>query len=469
MTLVDCISEEFSGVSLGDERLDRRLRQLASAAATAPAASFPVMAQGDAALEATYRFFGNERVEAEEILRPHIRQTSKRAAMVSQIVVAHDTTEFNFGKSSRKDLGRVGQGKSFGFYAHVALVVSATEQREPLGVIGQSVHQRTGGKGKRGHKALQSSGDNESRRWHVLVNDVEDRIGELRPIHVMDREADSYALMANLVAEKRRFVIRMASDKRRLDTGERVCDQLLSAALRAKREVPISSRRSSSMPSYRKHFPPRIARPAQLEIRAERVTIKRPASANKSRAKTISLNVVHVIEPQPPEGEPAVEWRLWTSESVELEEDVLAIVDAYRSRWRIEEYFKALKSGCAMEKRQLETHEGLVRTLALFTPIAWRLLLLRTIAHRDDNSPGSSVLTKQLLVCLRFALEKSGNKPLPESPTACETMWALARLGGHLKRNGPPGWITLGRGLDKLLNVELGYLLAVESGHFEEK
>ena len=81
--------------------------------------------------------------------------------------MAHDTTEFNFGKTPRKDLGRVGQGKSFGFYAHVALAIEADAHRTPLGVVGLGIHRRTGGKGQRGHKALQTSGDNEFRALNV--------------------------------------------------------------------------------------------------------------------------------------------------------------------------------------------------------------------------------------------------------------------------------------------------------------
>jgi hypothetical protein len=160
--------------------------------------------------------------------------------------------------------------------------------------------------------------------------------------------------------------------------------------------------------------------------------------------------------------EPAVEWRLWTSEPIESPEDVFAVVDAYRARWRIEEYFKALKTGCAIEKRQIETHEGLVRVLALFAPIAWRLLLLRTTAHRADEANATTVLTNRQLTCLRLSLKKLGKQALPNAPSAIEAMLALARLGGHLKRNGLPGWQTLGRGFDKLLTVEMGFALAFE-------
>jgi len=61
---------------------------------------------------------------------------------------------------------------------------------------------------------------------------------------------------------------------------------------------------------------------------------------------------------------------LFTSEVVERLEDATAVVDHYRARWIIEEYFKALKTGCGFEKRQLTSLLGLLRALALF--IRWR-------------------------------------------------------------------------------------------------
>ena len=65
-----------------------------------------------------------------------------------------------------------------------------------------------------------------------------------------------------------------------------------------------------------------------------------------------------------------IEWMLVTSAAVQTVEDATAVVDHSRARWLIEDYFKALKTGCAFEKRQLTTFDGLVRALAIF--VRWR-------------------------------------------------------------------------------------------------
>lgn len=453
---------EYEGGQLGDARLDRRLVSLAPVLASEPDASFPAVTGDDAELEATYRFLSNDRVTPEGILGPHMRCTVARASECERVVVAHDTTEFNFGRSARKDLGRVGQGKSHGFYAHYGLVVRGDETREPLGVLSLLIHARDGSKGRRGHRVLQTDPHNESRRWLSSVEATETALRpHVAPLHVMDREADSYALMADLIRGGMRFVIRMASAKRRIGEQERtVGDALQGAAVVVEREVQLTARARSELPSYRKHFPERDARLAVLHVSSVRVTVLRPASSSHCPDQRLTLHAVRVFEPNPPTGQPAVEWRLWTTEPIDTAEQLLAIVDAYRCRWRVEELFKALKTGCAIESRQLESTRALVNALALYTPIAWRLLHLRSWARDAPDMPATRVLSRSQLTCLRAALRKLNRPELPPNPTVHDALLGVAALGGHIKNNGPPGWIVLGRGLDKLLTIELGFLLA---------
>ena len=167
----------------------------------------------------------------------------------------------------------------------------------------------------------------------------------------------------------------------------------------------------------------------------------------------LTINVVRVWEANPPPGESPIEWKLLTSEPIESPEDVEEIVDKYRRRWLIEEYFKALKTGCAFEKRQLESLSALEKALAIFLPIAWRLLLLRDLSRAVPTAPASFLLTSTQLEILKALAEK----PLTDEPSMEDVAYAIARLGGHLKRNGPPGWQTLGHGFRNLLQAEVGW------------
>jgi hypothetical protein len=186
------------------------------------------------------------------------------------------------------------------------------------------------------------------------------------------------------------------------------------------------------------------------------LTLQRPNYGGAALPKWLPVNVVHVLETDPPEGEKPVEWTLLTTEPIETERDVLAVVDYYRARWTIEEYFKALKQGCAVEKRQLETYETLSKALAIFVPIAWKLLEVRTLARTAPALPATEVLTPTQLQVLNAC----GPIELPATPTVQDALLAVAKLGGHIKNNGQPGWQVLGRGFEQLITLEAGWLAA---------
>jgi len=455
------VAEEYLGAKLGDARLDARLVSSAEMMSAKPDSSFPKAAANDAELEATYRFLNNERVSPSAILAPHVRQTVRRASACETVVVAHDTTEFSFGASRRSDLGPVAQGESYGFFGHFALAVEASEARTPLGVVAHEMLRREVKKKTAAKKTKKADPSNEFHRWGRVVEEAQTTLAAVHPIHVMDREADSYDLMARLADAGTRFVIRLSQSTRRVATEPVSVGEILERAhTKAHRDVPITARARSPLPTQRKRYPQRDARNAHLEMSATTVTVMRPHSSEANQPKSLTLNVVRVFEPKPPEGESPVEWRLWTTEPVNTEAEILAVVDAYRCRWRIEEFFKALKTGCAVEKRQLESYRGLVNTVALMAPVAWRLLRLRTLARDQGHLPATHALTPRQLLCLAAALRKRGRPPLPESPSVRDAMLGVAGLGGHIRNNGEPGWIVLGRGLDDLLLIELGFLLA---------
>src|SRR5258708_29429099 len=131
MNLNGQLSDELSSAEFGDRRLTRRLCTLAETMLAAPDKSFPMASGEDAALEGTYRFLNNESVTPKQILAPHWRATAVRCSALTTVLVAHDTTEFNFGVFERDGLGIVAQGKSYGFYGHFSLALAPTS-REPL-------------------------------------------------------------------------------------------------------------------------------------------------------------------------------------------------------------------------------------------------------------------------------------------------------------------------------------------------
>jgi hypothetical protein len=444
---------EFGLAQFGDERLSARVQTIAGAVVRQPEKSLPQQNGNAAAREATYRFLGSERVTPEQILAPHVAATVARCRERKRVVVAHDTTEFAF--AGRDQLGYL-SGTMRGFIAHFALAIAFEKNREPLGVLHIEPIVRDG-EPKQGKRTKPGDPTNESLRWNRTAAAAHLLLGEIDAIHVYDREADNYSLMVEMVARGQQFVVRASHDR---SAEEGMLSELLEGAtVQAHRTVMLSKRGQRSSARAAKRHPARSGREAKLQISSRSVTLRANSKTAREMSSTLKLNLVRVFEVDVPEGEPAVEWRLWTALPVANGEDLLTIVDAYRARWVIEEYFKALKTGCAYEQRQLESRHSLLNALAIFAPVAWLLLRLRSLARSAGDEPQHSLSAPQM-ICLRFILKRLQQFEMPADPTEQQTLSALARLGGHITSNGDPGWLVLGRGLDTVLSAELGYMAA---------
>ena len=148
-----------------------------------------------------------------------------------------------------------------------------------------------------------------------------------------------------------------------------------------------------------------------------------------------------------PAGCEPVEWILLTTERIATADDLATVVDIYRCRWLIEEFFKAVKTGCGYEKAQLESFDALLRYLAMLVPVAWQLLLLRSMRIDQPDAPASTFLTQNQLRVLRAL----SDRPLERSLSTAAALAAIAQLGGHIRANGPPGCIVLWRGMRQVL------------------
>ncbi|MBL8609031.1 MAG: IS4 family transposase [Myxococcales bacterium] len=442
--MAESIRVEFEGAKFGDRRLAVRLVDLVERLEWSPALAFPKIFEDPSQLEALYRFLNNDKVSLRGVLGPHRQATVKRCRS-GDVLILHDTTNFVFS-TDRKNMGRTRTKGSNGFFMHTSLAV--TPERDVHGVLAVETWTRqepskTDAGGKRpSTREVRKDPNRESLRWLRGVEASADVSG----IHVMDREGDNYDLLAGMMAGQHRFIVRSCHD--RTIAGERSLHEVLARKpVLLKREVHLGARAGRKIASK---LPPRSERDAQLSVRAGEVTLMRPDPG--TGPKTLPINLVMVTEPRPPVEEEPVEWFLLTSEPIDTVEQIEAIVDGYRTRWVIEEYFKALKSGCQVERRQLESYDAMLVALGMFVPIAVRLLNVRTQARLRPTEP-STLLTPTELRVLSFKTKRT----LSTSSTNLEIEDALARLGGHQKSNGRPGWSTLGHALQKLMMLAEGW------------
>lgn len=447
---VEALASEVSCSTFADERLNKRLEALVLGLAEHPDRSLPRVFDS-AGLEGAYRFFSNPRVVPDEILSSHFEATRARCQHEKEFLVIHDTTQFSYRvDGERRGLGRLRKSNQ-SFFAHLSLAMSADGTRRPLGVAAL----------KSWVRGSTRSGI-EYQRWEQQLKLTSTRLdGAEKAIHVMDREADDYEMFAELKRGGHRFVIRCLYNRwTERDSGdEKLRDILARTDCSVERAAQLSRRRPKRSATMARIHPARAARSAKLCIAVTTVNLKRPSTRRKHSnpaPAVVSLNVVRVWEPNPPVGADPIEWILYTNESISTPERALAIVDHYRARWVIEEYFKAIKTGCAYEKRQLQDYDSLVNALAVFAPIAYRLLLIRSEAKRNPDASATAALEPDQIDVLRTL----GRSPLGPSPTVRDVFLAIAALGGHIKYSGDPGWLTLSRGYEKLATLTEGWVAA---------
>lgn len=445
--------DELATLDLGDTRRSTRALKVIAALQARPDASYPDTFDEEKELEGFYRLLANEAVTTEATLSPHIEGTKARAAESDCVLAIHDSTDVVHGSGKgREDFYKI--GSHYGYVAHVSFVVD-WPSRVPLGPVHLECVEREEGETTKPatDREVWSDPNKESLRWVRGVKSAGGRLGN-RAIHVMDREGDNYELLARFAPH--RFVVRSAYNRRVYDAAG-APTLLLTVGDRAELQFcrkPGVAARTNTGRKEAKH-PSRDARAAKLAVSAAAVRLRRPHALPAEcedgfkLPADIAVNVVFVREVDAPEGEAPIEWTLYTTEPIDTPEAIARVVDIYRTRWMIEEFFKALKTGCAFNTRQLESLKTSQTALALTLPVAWRLLLLRALDRTDPAAPATAVLSPFEIVILAALTSRPPSNPR----TVAEVTKALARLGGHLKSNGAPGWMVLGRGLRKLISA----------------
>jgi Transposase Tn5 dimerisation domain len=151
-----------------------------------------------------------------------------------------------------------------------------------------------------------------------------------------------------------------------------------------------------------------------------------------------------------------LEWLLLSDARVESFPQALTCVLQYATRWVIEDYHKALKSGLGAERLQLQTAGALMAAIAIMSVVALRLLDLRERVRLTPMAAAEEAgLAPLELEVLRLQADH-------ELTTVRDVALAIGRLGGHLNRpgDGMPGWQTLWRGMTTLRILVEGARLA---------
>lgn len=442
----------FGECELGDPRRTRRLIKIAVQVAARPDGSTPEQTESWGDCKAAYRLFDQDDVTFDEITRPHTEQTRASCRPGDVKLIINDTTEIDFGHGRRAaGLGPTGNGFGRGFFLHSALMVNAADGRVD-GLAGQILfHRQPKPKRRAAKNTRRRSANRESVVWGNLVDRVGAAPADVKWVHVNDRGSDDFEVFCRIQAQGNSCVIRAARLNRWLEKpdGTRV---RLDAWLK---ELPSHETRTLEIPA--KGDQP--ARTATLELRFTEVRMRLPKVLTPwlrehRPTEPLRLWVVELREIEPPAGVTPLRWVLYTFERVTTAVAANTVIAWYERRPTIEDYHKALKTGCGVERRYYETSPRLERVTGLLSVVAVRLLQLKTAAVETPDRPASEVAPVQWVELV----QQMRHQPVNPAMTIRQFLRAVAGLGGHLGRkcDGEPGWITLWRGFEKLMLLARG-------------
>lgn len=412
------------------------------------------LSRGDRALEVRFnRFLGHDKVTAERIIEGWSESTVA-AVQGRHVLAIQDTSEIHFNTTPqrRRGLGEIGKGNNYGVLLHPLLAVDA-DDGTCLGLVSGQIWTR---KGRRttSHDERELS-DKESQRWISSAVAARPLLTTAARVTVLgDRESDIFALYAS-AAEQHFHVIARSMHDRKLADG--------SGLYEVGHAMPVVDRRAIQLPA-------RASRPARLthlELRFGEIELARPQSKFlRHLSKSLPLAVVDVREINAGSSVEPLHWRLLTSHEVTSVEDAWRIVEWYKQRWIIEQFFRILKTqGLKLEDSQIGTADRLLKLVAIAARAA--VITIQLLQARDGGQQPVLVAFNDseidALVAINRQLEaRSKRLKNPHPPNSLAwAAWVIGRLGGwdgH-PSSKPPGPITYKNGLEYFSAVAAGWSL----------
>lgn len=445
------VEKELGTIELGDERLNRRAKDVLTKMSHHPTGSIPLNCNEWSDTKGTYALFKNKKVTGEKMIAPHQRETWERVKAHECVLALQDTTLLDYTHyETTTGLGSIGTKKQNirGMLMHNTIAV--TTEGLPLGTLRQDIWVRPekGEEGKNeGEEGAKKDNrpieEKESYRWIHAMKAVQAAApAGTKVISVSDAESDIYELFVAAEQYGAQYVTRAAQKERCLldPTAEKLRSAVLSNDPVAQMGIDVSAKDGTP------------ARKATVSVRYRRVKIKPPyRSSNTPKLPPIYTTAILVKEINPPAGCTPVEWLLLTNVPVRATEDALQCIGYYCLRWQVEIFHKILKSGCRVEHRRLKSADRLRPCIALLSIIAWRIHWMTHLLRTQPDAPCSTVLADSEWRAL-YTLATRLTEPPPTIPTIEQAILWIAQLGGFLarKRDGQPGVTVIWRGWQRL-------------------
>lgn len=378
------------------------------------------------------------------------------------VVVVQDTSELALGgrRAKANGYGPVGKGGALrGLLLHAVLAVDAGTGGV-LGLIDAQIWNRQGGKVKA--RQGRPTSEKESQRWLDGAKRAGEVLAAANSITcVSDRESDIYEHFAHR-PDNVHLIVRACQD-RKIETDQ--ADQV-NRLFSHVDGLPEQDRFTAKIPAA----PGRKARTTELAVRFTRVMLCKPQNgAAPDLPATVALTIVDVRETaKPDDGEP-VHWRLLTTHEVTTLGEARRVIDFYRRRWAIEEFFHTLKTaGFDIEAADIGDPKVTIKLVAAAAIAA--VTVMQLVKARDGTTdqtladafePADEPILEAVSARLEGKTERQKN-PHPKGSLAFAA-WVLARLGGWTGYYGKPGPQVMRRGLEDFQRIKYGASLRLQN------
>jgi len=446
----DWVEQELQYLVLGDDRLEARARKIIRDFSQKPTGSIPEFCGDWAATKAAYEFYKNPSAAAERFVKAQGQATVHRARAYQRILVLQDTTSFDFrAHPATAGVGPLANAHCRGFLTHSSLAVSP--EGLPLGLLAQQSWVRDEPEVDKRPYQERPIEEKESYKWLQGLSESTRLLPEQsQAIVISDRESDIFEYLVHARPANVALLVRASWNRRLVAETDNLWATLRTSPVRGKIQVKVTRR------------PNQPARTAECQLYFKKVKIRPPKNrpAHLPQLAPVELWAVLVREMRPPAGVEPLEWLLLTTLEIETFAQACQLVDYYTHRWLIERFHFVLKSGCALEQRQLAHGERLIRFLALANVVAWRLLWQTYLGRIEGPLPCTTVLAEVEWKALYSFIHKTAILPNDIPSLAQTTRW-IAQLGGFLgrKSDGQPGVKVLWRGWHRLFDITQTWLI----------
>jgi len=424
-------------------------------------------------LVSLYRFLDNADIPVSAMRQARARFVLERIPRGSPVLVVHDLTQLNYSRHpSKTDRRLIGDHREEGYeYTACALIDPASGAF--LGLVHDTLLTAHGPDDQEtidygldplfadfSEEEKQRLRANHRHQMVAHIHGLSPLLAHHQPIDVADREFDDIFILDRCLQNRRHFVIRSSAlrnvqvpqadwipprARTRKQAGHPLEKGWLVVHLKRLVEaIPLRPYKALPLDADNRVVDASAAvRTAHLGIGTCRVRLYRPAKRNKRYflpPRIVEVNLVVIRELTPPAHTAPLLWVLFTSLPVDTTDQLFYIGHLYELRWKIEEFFKLLKSGYRIEAVRLDSAPKIAKLLVLLSLAAMTLLTLKT----QLGLPAGGRLSDADYRRVKSALSQLDN---PQIPLNLRLFAFIARTGGWLaRRNDPIGPTLLMRG-----------------------